>query len=218
MARRDRNSDVVAKVRALRNHLDGLLTVVQTTDGPKPRLLAALDRLELQGERWPGSGDGPSGKGGHGDPTAAVAFNEHDRRVADAVNGQRLWIVTSLNNAARAGVRVDQLVGAALATEYHAPNNNPGCKNCRRVLLPDGRPHPEAWQQVYSFDVCEWCYRFERGYGRNRPGYGVPPVLDLVAWHLDHLGSEAPRSLIRDLMPDHFAAREELRRREQGAA
>ena len=211
-----RNEDARALLRDARKLADELEAMVDTPDGPKPLLVFARDRLFVQSDRTiPGNGveGGNRGKGDHADPTAARAMDENAERIAANLRAARKELDDAIVTAVAKLERARDLAEAAAITKYHAPRSNPGCRNCARVVTHDGKPHPEAWQPVYAVGLCRWCYLFEQGNGPDRPGYAVPPVYELVAWHLDHLGSEAPRTLIRDLMPDEYRAREEVRRR-----
>lgn len=211
-----RNEDAKALLRDVRRMAGDLEAMVPTPDGPKPLVIFARDRLALQADRSiPGKGTegGAHGAGDHSDPTLAAASDEASRIIAARIKAARDELDDAIRTAAQRLERALKLAQAAAVTKYHAPRNNPGCANCRRVTLHDGTPHPEAWQEVKARGLCGWCYRFEHGDGRDAPGYGVAPVLELVAWHLDHLGTNPPRTLIRDLMPDEYRAREELRRR-----
>lgn len=209
-----RNQDARALLRDAKRLIGELEAMVNTPDGPKPLVVFARDRLYVQADRsLPGRDGSGSGKGEHSDPTAARVLDETDQAIAARINAARANLDDALVTAVQRLGRARDIASSAAITRYHAPRSNPGCRNCARVTLHDGTAHPEAWQPVYALGLCRWCYLFEHGNGPNRPGYGVPPVIELVAWHLDHLGSEAPRTLIRDLMPDEYGAREELRRR-----
>lgn len=210
-----RNDQAVKILKAQRATIDALLAMVDGPGGPKPALVFVRDRLAREADdTLPGAGtDGGSRpKGSHSDPTAGLALDNGPKRAAAQSGDTLAELDAAIFDAGLKLARALEIVNARKITRHHEPRQNPGCENCRRVTLHNGNPHPEAWQEVKARGLCGWCYRWTHGNGPDRPGLGELP-LELVAWHLDHLGSEPPRTMLRDLMPEQWKAREETRRR-----
>lgn len=209
------NTELRRFLRKIRELCAELELTIETPAGPKPRAIAARDRLTEQADNaLPSSSSGGRGKGSHSDPTLRAVVDDRAQAEAARIKATRAELDDSIGKARLFLERAAHLTEYTLITRHHAPRNNPGCRNCARVIV-DGKPHSEAWQEVKARGLCGWCYRFQYGDGESRPGYGVEPVLELVRWHLDHLGTEAPRALVRDLMPEAARARE-LRKKRPG--
>lgn len=208
-----RHDDLRDLLRTAREHLERLEELVDTPSGPRPRGIAARGRIIAQADlRYPrGGGGNRQGKGGHSDPVAATAADEQRQRESRKI----MELVDTLDDDVKvAGFKLEHALKIATAAMQTLPvaKGEPGCSSCERVTV-DGRPHPESFQRVKADGLCSWCYQFVNGAGKDRPGYGMLPVAELVRWHLDHLGSEVRLTHVRDLMPDAFRAREQRKRK-----
>lgn len=201
-------SDEVGPVELLR---DIRLVFDELWSAPEqPRAVRAythLDDLARARGFGRGGGGGGRGRGTHSDPVARTALDDAARREANRLIDERDEIVDALKGALMKLQLAEKRVAQTL--EPNAPiNYKPGCVNCATVTDDEGRPHFEAYQEVKARGLCGWCYRFQFGDGEGRPGYGVKPTAGILRWHLDHLGTEVPKSMMKDQMPDAYRARE----------
>lgn len=212
MSRKVKSEDAIMWAGKARKLLDGLNRTVNTPDGYVPRSVLAGERLRIQAEYVLGSGGGRGNT--HSDPTASAALNDDAKETAAKIEADRMELIDSIKSAVFDLERSEKLTSLALITEHHAPNNIQGCRQCGAVKGDDGQVHPSSFQPIANkaLQLCEWCHRFEFGHGRARPGYGEAPHPQLLRWHLDHLGDQAPLRTVRDLHPEAFAAREEAKR------
>lgn len=205
------NRDDLAKhLRRIRSQLSEL----GPGPGTAPRVLQAFDHLTdlAQARAYPRGGSGNGRSGGHSDPTAQSAEDLARTAEADRLLSDRDLIYRKLETAATSMTEAVTMID--LLFNPRTPiKGNPGCIICDAVRGRDGRPHELSWQSVKARERCGWHYRFRFGEGPDRPGFGVDPVAELNLWHLDHLGEELRPSMVRDHMPDEFAAREERKRR-----
>lgn len=175
----------------------------------QPRAERACEQLADQAQRgYPRGGRGGGrARGSHADPVLRTVLDERARAEAARLLSERDEIIDGLKGALMKLQAVEKRVAQTL--EPNAPiNYKPGCLNCSTVAGDDGRPHFESYQEVKARGVCGWCYRFQFGDGEGRPGYGVKPTAAILRWHLDHLGTEVPKSMMKDQMPDAHRARE----------
>ncbi len=183
------------------------------------------------------TGGGQSRTPGIGDPTGGAALAA-DRADAGDENGDHPAGVTAPDqwepgdhfdleqrrmdlafaDLARATRNLYEIVKGAVDPEL-ARNLPPveGCALCAEITTHDGRPHPEGHSEVYNritrpsmphgrkIPVCSWCDRFIRD-------YGTEPHRDIVAWRLDHPGSNVPHTMIRDHHPTEFDRTQHARR------
>lgn len=180
----------------------------------RPRALRAYDRLTAlarPGLNRRGGSGGTRDKSTHTDPVLQALLDEASQAESARLLGERDDIVEGLKGALMKLQAVERRVAATL--EPNAPiNYKPGCSNCSTVRDDSGRAHWLSYQEVKARGLCGWCYRFQYGDGEGRPGYGVPPTRELLRWHLDHLGAEIPKTMMKDHMPEAWAERERRKR------
>jgi hypothetical protein len=107
-------------------------------------------------------------------------------RTAQLAEQQALDVLHAFEKAAR---RLNDMVLAAVNT-----TSQPGAEGCKRCALV---AHPESWQPVYTRGLCSFCHEFE-------DRYGVLPHRVIGEFHLGHLGSRVPLSMVREFHADEF--------------
>lgn len=166
---------------------------------------------------YPGGGGGPRGRNHTSDPTFAAVYrllSDKDRedfgRFHAELEEQLTIAQVALAKAAKIvtdATTTSLLPGAAGCCICDQATQSAGHR-CSRECGARGHKHAEAWQPIYTRKraggasdplrgYCSFCVEFiER--------YEVDPHPSIVLWHLDHLGSRVPHSLIRQYHPAEF--------------
>lgn len=187
--------------------------LMQLEGDPKPRVVVAFDHLtDLADHAYGRGGSGGGRSNGHSDPTGQAFFDQQRKDDSQRIIDDRNDMADALLGAKHKLKLAVKYQEAALDPK-HPIQHKPGCEVCDTVRADDGQPHHLSWQPVKARGLCGWHYRFQYGDGPSAPGYGVSPTAELNRFHLDHPADELRPSMVRDHMPEAFAAREARKRK-----
>lgn len=150
---------------------------------PRDRMLDALSPLRAQ------SFDaGPSGKGGHGDPTAAAVADQSRggaRADLDAFDSALARMTARYSDGEWRGCRdaAHAVIVLCKRWELRRPTDKAkretkatdGCTSCSRVRGPSGGP---MWEPRHRGDLCRWCDDHRRATNE------LPTVEELTSRHV----------------------------------